>query len=621
MSDGPKLLVEWSSPWREFVTSIRPALRRSPEKLAGEARTSIFPVLGMSSAWLLELLLLFLIIVLPDKLAWLHPYNPPPIPHYDVIYYSGDELPQTSDKGGARHGRSGRSGGREAFHRTQTIRVARGESLTERVVDAPRLNLPRTLFPVANLLAIEKSPGPPPLEGVRSSLAAANLPKIAPVPPPPETSRDALRLPTELVTSVVPPTVLVPPREMPAARFPVFRSEIVPPTVSAPEQERTTRAALTLPQQSVVAPPPTLSREVASTAGIAMNLTQHDVVPPPVSVNPGSATNRNLPGLNTPVVPPPPSLSGGSSATARGLGSNGRGLGSLGDLGSIAAPPNSGGGNSTNSAAVISSRPGARVGAPATNVGGALALSPAGGNAPGLGGSGGGAGIGNNGAGPGSGKTGEEIGAGKSGTGLGADGTARTGTSLSPGAGGAGSGVHNNAPSVPGISVQGGNVVNLPSFGAGANDPTAVGRSPIGSNRSGPAITVVATSRSGGAFNFYGALKGDRVYSIYVDTILGTAVLQFSDPSSVSQPYGEDLTAPGPLRTELPAARERTRLVISCVIDRSGAVKAIKVLEGGKSPLAAKIAPALLLWKFTPAARGSQPVEVDAILGFNIDTR
>ena len=36
--------------------------------------------------------------------------------------------------------------------------------------------------------------------------------------------------------------------------------------------------------------------------------------------------------------------------------------------------------------------------------------------------------------------------------------------------------------------------------------------------------------------------------------------------------------------------------------------------------MTAKIMAALPSWKFRPAMRGQQPVEVNAILGFNIDT-
>jgi len=164
MNDAPKLLVEWSSPWQEFRTAIRPALERSLEPLGGEAPVGLFPYRQMLASWVLEVALLVLAIVLPAKLAGLGPYQPPPLPKYDVIYFSGDELPQVEDAGGARAGRSGRAGGHQAHHRTQTIRVARGDSLREKVVDAPKLNLPQSDSAVANLLAYKPIPGPAPLE-------------------------------------------------------------------------------------------------------------------------------------------------------------------------------------------------------------------------------------------------------------------------------------------------------------------------------------------------------------------------------------------------------------------------------------------------------------------------
>src|SRR5712692_10756157 len=128
-----KLLIEWTPRWHAFITSIRPALRRKELPLAGEVAVSIFPLRRMFGAWAVELLLLLAGLYLPTRLASLHPYTPPPHPKWDVIYYSGVELPQTEDSGGAPAGHSGKSGGREAFHRTQVIKVARGEKLTEQV--------------------------------------------------------------------------------------------------------------------------------------------------------------------------------------------------------------------------------------------------------------------------------------------------------------------------------------------------------------------------------------------------------------------------------------------------------------------------------------------------------
>jgi len=175
---------------------------------------------------------------------------------------------------------------------------------------------------------------------------------------------------------------------------------------------------------------------------------------------------------------------------------------------------------------------------------------------------------------------------------------------------------------VPGASVQGGssNVVTLPSFGSGANQSSAAGRSNTNPVNKGPDITIVATSRSGGAFNFYGAQKGDKVYTIYIETTLGTAVMQFADPASATQGYAEDLTAPQAMRADLPAGLPKARLVIGCVLDSSGLVRRPKVLEPASAVMTSKVLAALNGWKFRPALRGDQPIEVNVILGFNIDT-
>ena len=49
--EPPRLLVEWSSPWEEFKTSLRPALKKSPKHLAGEAPIGMFPYRGMLLTW------------------------------------------------------------------------------------------------------------------------------------------------------------------------------------------------------------------------------------------------------------------------------------------------------------------------------------------------------------------------------------------------------------------------------------------------------------------------------------------------------------------------------------------------------------------------------------------
>ena len=147
------------------------------ESLAGEAPIGMFPYRGMLVAWLLECLLLIALIILPEHFVSLEIPSPSTRPQRDVIYYSGDELPQTQDRGGAQSGKSGRAGGQQAHHRTQTIKVARGDKPSEKVVDAPKLNLPHSDSAVANLLAFKPNPGPPPAEGLRSALIAPGCPQ------------------------------------------------------------------------------------------------------------------------------------------------------------------------------------------------------------------------------------------------------------------------------------------------------------------------------------------------------------------------------------------------------------------------------------------------------------
>jgi hypothetical protein len=779
----PKLLVEWSSPWEEFVTSIRPALARSPARLAGEAPHGIFPYRGMLTSWVVESLLLLAAIFLPARLARMRPYVPPQLPTYDVLYYSGDELPRTEDLGGAKAGGSGRAGGKQAHHRSQTIRVARGGSLASRVVDAPDLKLPSSAGAVANLLAIKPTPGPPPAEGLHSSLTLPSLPTsvIAPaptnvardrsrsgysldsvVPPAPRVARDrtlsspALSLPVippspsvsgdraliapALTSGIVPPAPgnvshdkarsapafngsIIPPappavsREGSRAPVQMANAAVVPPPVSAPERESVRDPKLSLPAPSVIAPPPSteISRDLHSLASgglpepskavipppaqvagggfmsslLGKLIGTTDVVPPPPSVggNNNSATSRNAPGgivsssatnivppppslagaamgagRSTPggakgsspgasvvppppsvpgsgtgrdsaaassgangsgtlsagnVVPPPPSLTAGSGLSSSGRGARGTGLGGPLDAGSVLAPPNAGGGSGGGSGIVVSNRPGPELGLPGSSAG-SLALSPAGGDKPGVGGGGGGSGIGH-GEGPGSGMTGEGSGAARAGAGRGSDPNARGGISPSIGPGGTGNSP-GGIPAVPGVSVIGGStMVTLPSFGSDSSSGSNLPPRSSVKQQQGPAITIQATSRSGGAFNFYGKLPGDN-YTVYIDTSLGTVVMQFADASSAGHPYSGSLTGPQGLRTDLPAGLPRSRIVIACILDASGNLKSLRVDEPGPPVMTAKVMAALQSWKFRPAMRGGQPVEVNALLGFGIDT-
>jgi hypothetical protein len=841
LHDAPKLLVEWSPRWQDFVTSIRPAFARSGARLAGEAPHGIFPYPGMLASLLLEAFILFVLIVIPKEIAKLRPYAPPKVRPYEVIYYSGDELPRTEDLGGAQAGATGHAGGHEAHHRTQTIHVARGGSLAPRVVDAPDLKLPSTAGAVANLLAFKANPaptnpGPPPSEGLHSSLVAPSLPVnvIAPapgnvardrsrgastlgavIPPAPSISSDKSRSAPALNAAVVPPapslrsehTLIAPAldpsiiapapnisreraiaapsldtnvvgpastrisrdqarsapelsasvvapapaaigREVSPTRVQMNSVTVVPPPVSAPERETARNSKLTLPPPSVVAPPPSAdsthdlrrlesgssdpSRAVVpppptpatngsfvssvigklfgtqdvvppppavstgNTSGTARNAATgpggslaSNVVPPPPSVGSGTARSAaGVPGgsLAAGVVPPPPSIGGSSSSTSArvqgstlgasnvippppsvadsgrgpdrgsgggpggsgnsgasgkgtqlasnvvppppsigsgaglsGSGRKGVGLGGPGDSGSALAPPKNEGGSASGSGVVVSSQPGSKVGMPGSGGKGSIAMSPSGGDKPGLGGSGGGASIGH-GDGPGSGLNSAGSGAGKTGTGVGSDPAAHGGISPTPGPGGAGN-APTGSPAVPGVDVRGGstNVVNLPSFGSeGGSAPTPASHSPA-MPKDGPAITIVATSRSGGVFDFYGKLPGDN-YSVFVETATIPVVMQFAEVNPAAHPQAGALTGPRGYVTDLPAGLPHARVVIKCRLDTTGTLKNLQVLEPGPAAMTAKIMAALPAWKFRPAMRGTQPVEVNAILGFNIDT-
>lgn len=848
LHDAPKLLVDWSSPWDEFRTAIRPALARSQARLAGEAPYGLFAYRGMIPCWLIELFLIFAWIVVSAKLSQLRPYAAPRFSSRDVIYYSGDELPRTEDLGGAQAGYSGRAGGDEAHHRTQTIRIARG-FLTPKVVDAPNLQLPISRDAVANLLAIKPNPGPPPLEGLRSTRRTLDLtaavvapapnvirdytrngiamnvvvppapnfsreqpltaptlnanvippapnlsrehtlvaPALGPavIPPAPNVSRDrtqtGLSLPASVVApapsltqenaargdarsgpalaaSVIPPAPGAVSREISSAPVQMTNVAVVPPPVSAPERANPRDPMLALPAPSVIAPPPAdVSQDIHRLASgsvqdpsksvvpppptqsgsgsfvsslIGKILGTSEVVPPPPSVNANAASggkpaltanvvppppsvngapamkatslaanvvppppsvstnagggnphgNRNgagaslgpnviapppstgvsggtgphtlaspaAPGLGPPsivppppslsgpgggtgktgggagvaggtelannVVPPPPSLGGGAGATGSGLSRKGAGLGSPLDVGSPVAPPTSGG-SSTNAGVVVSSHPGSKVALPTSGGTGSLSMSPAGGDKPGLGGSGGGTSIGR-GNGPGSSMKGEGPGAGNSGPGRGSDPSAHGGLSPSPGPGGAGTAA-SGTPSVPGVSVSGGSV--QVSFDTdAANDPSSPPRSTF-KQRQTLGVDIVSTASSAGAFEPYKNLLHGEKHTGYLDTSLGTVVMEYADEAASHTSMGT-LTAPQQVRADLPDGLPHVRMVVACILDASGNVKNPRVLEAGPAEMTAKVLAALHSWKFQPALRGGQPVEVTAILGFNIDT-
>jgi len=501
---------------------------------------------------------------------------------------------------------------------------------------------PKLSMPAPSVIA------PPPSADISRDLhhlASGSVPdQSRTVVPPPPTQAGSGSFMSSLVGKIFGPSEVVPPP--PAVNSSgasggtgtSLAANIVPPppTVGASAGGGNPRGsrggAGTSLGANVIAPPPSAgmvggSGTRSTATSVAPQMGPASVVPPPPSLSgAGGGTGNSGGGAGVPggtllannIVPPPPSIGGGTSGLGSGTGRRGTGLGTPMDAGSAITPPSSGG-SGPNAGTVISSQPGSKVGLPTTGGAGALALSPSGGDKTGLGGTGGGTGIGR-GSGPGSGLNGEGTGAGKTGTSRGSDPNARGGISPSAGPGGAGNAPAGNPP-VPGVSVSGGMTsVTIPSFGSdpAAVTPTTPGRSSLKQRQSFD-VDIVATANSGGAFEPYKNLLHGEKHTIYPETSssLGTAVMEYADESATGRGA---ISPPQAIRSELPQGLPHVRMVVTCKLDAAGNLKNVKVLEAGPADMTAKVLAALRSWKFRPAMRGDNPVEVTAILGFAIDT-
>ena len=352
----PQLLVPWSSRWREFMESIRPAFGRSERRLAGEAPFGLVPLRIILPSYAIEAFVIFAALAIQVKVAELRPIVVPTIRNRDVVYYSGDELPRTEDLGGAQAGAVGRAGGQQAHHRTQTIKIARGGSLASQIVDAPDLKLQSSRDPVANLLAIRPNIGPPPVEGLHSARRAPTLPAsvVAATPdvihdytrnvihldsalaPPPSVTRDrALTAPNLTATMIAPPPSVADDHRLVA---PLMVPAVVP---AAPSVPRDHRAAAPRLDPSVVAAAPTVANDhVRSSPSLSANVIPaapsvlgHDVtsapvrmadaavVAPPVSAPErasGRASKLTLPAPAIVAPPPSTNVSGDMRRLANG---------------------------------------------------------------------------------------------------------------------------------------------------------------------------------------------------------------------------------------------------------------------------------------------------------------
>ena len=668
MNRDLNLLLEWSSPWSEFCSSIGPALRPSPPKMRTEAQPGLFPGREMLLVLLVEVAALAAVMARPASITERDQALAPQT--HDILYFTADELPRTDDYAGGRAGRHGASGGSSLQHPTQTIKVARGEKLDSRVVDAPSLDLPQSDSQISNLLAYKATvPVAPPSPIVvradrqRATQQVADAPRVS-------LPRDAMpSLPESKVTPVAPPTPIRVSREQakaeqdPAAapKVQVAREQLpdlpqadvlvkAPPTPiqvtrtrrrsalevpvpSAPTVATGHEQMPNLPEATVTVKAPPTPIQVAR----GHRKSEGEVAAPSAAVvESGREQMPDFPQANVAVKAPPTPIqvargqrrTGSSATTVAAPKINNTGSEAGNQLASVlstsAGAPGAMPGPSPDSKSVgviVSPHPGTQAARPKDEEKTTVAMERGGGNTPGSGSNGGGTGM-RPGTGTGSSATGTNAGAPAVGTGQGGDLYARNGNSPNLGPGGTGN-MTSGTPRAPGISVSGGkNSITLPSFG-GPPAPATSGRSEPAKNM-GTGITVVASPRAGGALDLYGALKGDRVYTIYINTRIGTAIMQFSDPKSLGRTYPAALTAPQVLRANVAeqdaVGGHLPKVLVICDLDERGEINNARVLQSESDDFAAKILAALPLWKFTPAYRGNQPVAVSAIVGFGVDT-
>lgn len=597
MTDSPKLLLEWSSPWREFVSAIGPALRPSPPRLHMEAHAGLFPARGMLSALLLEAAVITTVIALPATV-----FQPEAVEiksstqAHDVIYFSASELPRTQDLAGGSAGQRGAEGGTSLQHPSQTIKVARGEKLQAKVVDAPALHLPQSDAQISNLLAYkaevpEPPPPKPPALTAPPILVHRSRERVRKLPEPEVVSAPAVKLPRNSLPNL-PQADLTP---------------TAPPPVTATIKVSRERARMTMS-------PPAAAPQVSAPREKMPELPEAGVAakapPTPIQVARSHSTRTRSDDTSAPAIDlrsRNPQLSSIVSSSAAGI---------------PAAPPKPVAQPESKTVAVIvTPNPGPQQATPKDQEKTTVAMAPSGSAAIGSGGSGGGSGM-HPGKGPGSAESGSNAGATSVGNDKGTDFYARNGNSPNLGPGGTGN-LSSGAPRAPGVSVSGGKTsITLPSFGG----PVSAAPAERSNARNmGNGITVVASPRAGGALNLYGALKGDRVYTIYINTKIGTAVMQFADPTSVGRAYTTELTAPRVLQAEVPSDLvtdgHRAKVLIACALDSNGVVRNAHLLRSDDSAFASKLLAAVPGWKFTAASRGNQSVAVEAILGFGVDTK
>jgi TonB family protein len=127
-------------------------------------------------------------------------------------------------------------------------------------------------------------------------------------------------------------------------------------------------------------------------------------------------------------------------------------------------------------------------------------------------------------------------------------------------------------------------------------------------------------------------LSSNRVYTLYINmpnlsSATGSWILRFSelnlDPTKpfVAPEAASDLAGPEPLRKVDPkypqaliSARVQGEVILYAIIRRDGTVDSIQVVKGVDPQLDQNAMEALAKWKFRPATRNGEPVELETIV-------
>ncbi len=450
------------------------------------------------------------------------------------------------------------------------------DNLVQTIQQPDFVNPPKLPFPIPapNLMLMAARPAMPVLEK-------------PPIPPPPPTM--ALQS-KRLQQAANPQAIAIAPQAPPPP-------QIDPPKLALPPAgindvvTRPTPTAPTLAAKAVPAPAQTHNTESSGTD--ERNLLVINAINLPINGRPLNIPPAEASGSFT-VVPDASGLSSGAAGDTAGIG---HGDGANGGLGGGTFGGAGGGHGGTGTGSGSGNGPGAGTG---TGTGNGTGTGPG----PGTG----------TGSGPGKGGAGNGNG---SGTGQGSG----TGPGSGPGVG-PGSGPFRD------VGIRGGGTATG-VLGGGTAAPS-VPSNPA--RHYGYGMTVIASGASGGGLRDFGVFRNEAVFTVYLAPDPQTGgpqwALQYASqvPASPSQPHGI-LTPPYPLSRQSPrfptdvVIRNAGRvMVIYAVINASGKLESVRILQSPNPLLNQPLMDAMAEWVFKPAEFNGQAVGVRILLGVPLAT-